>query len=140
MYNNKYENCEQITTKLNKYECRQLYLDTVKQIESNLFDAHQFIVKFSEKFNVIKNLNLPDELVLAVNPRGIYIYSLKRVFIQLIIQVLIQYFPYNMIASWGANNSIYVLVVDYNGEIVKLYFESQQVKIFLKSRQQQYNF
>lgn len=63
---------------MNNYELRQYYLNTVKEVEPNLYDSHQYLVKYSNK-NPIKFFSLPEDLVLALNPRGISIYSNKRV-------------------------------------------------------------
>lgn len=111
----------EVYTELNidsKNEAKLTYLEHLK--DNPMWEAHQFFVKYSKTYNTTNPENFPEDLVIGIKPNGIIICDTDRNELYLI--------TYANIASWGVNNSLFVVVIQKSEtELVKHYFESNQV-------------
>jgi len=102
-----------------KIEAKLLYLEQLKP--NSLFQSHQFNVIYSTKHNANNLEKYPEICMLAILSQGILILDSDRNVIELI--------PYSVVASWGVNLQMLVLVVSkIEGQVSKHYFETNQTK------------
>jgi len=113
----------------NRLEAKNKYLEL---LENNiLYESYQFFCKFSKNLNT-ENTNsrkkynpdhITDDCIVAVKPNKIVITDDNR-------NELLD-IPFNIIASWGINAEIIVIVTRTSEtEYTKYYFENNQTKVF----------
>ena len=112
-----------------KLEAKNAYLNILKTNE--LFQSCQFICTYNPKLNTANNnservpnpSHIPEECIVAVKPNEIIITDSNR--------NKIYSFPLTLIASWGVNSEMFVIVEKKNDkEYSKSYFTCNQPKLF----------
>ena len=113
----------------NKNEAKFGYLEYLK--DNIMYEAYQFPCYFSSKYNNetsnSKNLknpeHIPEKCIIAVKPKEVIITDIYR---NEILKI-----PFSIIASWGVNTELIVIVVRKNEkDFSKYYFECRQNKLF----------
>ncbi len=113
----------------NKNEAKFGYLEFLK--ENIMFESYQFPCYFSSKYNnetsnsknLINPEHIPRRCIIAVKPKEVIITDFER---NEILKI-----PFSIIASWGVNNELIVIVVRKNEkDFSKYYFECTQNKLF----------
>ena len=112
-----------------KLEAKNAYLNILKTNE--LFQSCQFICTYNPKLNTANNnsqheanpCHIPEECIVAVKPNEIIITDINR--------NKIYSMPLTVLASWGVNSEMFV-IVEKKGEkdFNKSYFNCNQPKLF----------
>ena len=112
-----------------KLEAKNAYLNILKTNE--LFQSCQFICTYNPKLNTANNnsqheanpCHIPEECIVAVKPNEIIITDINR--------NKIYSMPLTVLASWGVNSELFV-IVEKKGEkdFNKSYFNCNQTKLF----------
>jgi hypothetical protein len=106
----------------NRLESKLTYLECLKN--NTLYQAHQSVISFNKQFNLNNYDNLPEKMIIGIKPKGLSLLDLDK--------NELRYIPYKEIISWGVNNSIFVVVLKKkDGEFLKYYFDSHQVRIYI---------
>ena len=119
---------EQINFK-SKLEAKNEYLNILKS--NILYQSIQFICKYNPKFNTANNNSEK-----VVNPSHIPEYCIvalktKEIVITDMIRNKIYSIPLTLLASWGVNSEVFVIVEKKNDkEFSKSYFSCNQTKLF----------
>ena len=112
-----------------KLEAKNAYLNILKTNE--LFQSCQFICQYNSKINSANNnsqkvanpCHIPEECIVAVKPNEIIITDMDR--------NKIYSLPLTVLASWGVNSEMFVIVEKPNDkEFSKSYFHCNQTKLF----------
>ena len=119
---------EQINFK-SKLEAKNEYLNILKS--NILYQSIQFICKYNPKYNTANNnsekvvnpSHIPEDCIVALKPKEIVITDMNRNKIYSI--------PLTLLASWGVNSEVFVIVEKKNDkEFSKSYFSCNQTKLF----------
>ena len=112
-----------------KLDAKNEYLNVLKNNE--LYKSCQFLCKYSPKLNTANNnsekianpSHIPEDCIVAVKPNEIIITDMDRNKIYSI--------PLTILASWGVNSELFVIVEKKNDkEFSKSYFNCNQPKLF----------
>ena len=112
-----------------KLEAKNEYLNILKN--NILFKSIQFMCTYSPKLNTANNnsekvanpSHIPEECIVAVKPNEIVITDRNRNKIYNV--------PLTLLASWGVNSEVFVIVEKKNDkEFSKSYFNCNQTKLF----------
>ena len=112
-----------------KLEAKNAYLNILKT--NDLYQSCQFICTYDSKLNSANNnsqkvpnpSHIPEECILAVKPSEIVITDINR--------NKIYSFPLTIVASWGVNSELFVIVEKKSDkDYSKSYFLCNQPKLF----------
>ena len=112
-----------------KLEAKNEYLNILKT--NDLYKSIQFLCTYSSKLNTANNnsekipnpSHIPEECIVAVKPNEIVITDMNRNKIYSI--------PLTLLASWGVNSEVFVIVEKKSDkEYSKSYFSCNQTKLF----------
>ena len=112
-----------------KLEAKNAYLNILKN--NDLFQSCQFLCTYDSKLNSANNnsqrvpnpSHIPEECIVAVKPNEIIITDLNR--------NKIYNFPLTVVASWGVNSELFVIVEKRSDkDYSKSYFLCNQPKLF----------